>query len=81
MNNSERISLYYVGVDSWDRVVFQSENGRFYKTADELSPDCGFLDASCEVQKRIFSDLYTCEPFNDPEGNPDGRSIWISLFM
>lgn len=64
------VAIRYIGTDFWGRAVFQGDNGRFYKTADILDPDGGFSNAPLDEQERIFSDLHTSEPWDDPEGEP-----------
>lgn len=63
------VTICYVGTDFWGRAVFQGDNGRFYKSAF-LDPDEGFPNAPREEQERIFCDLRTSEPWDDPEGEP-----------
>lgn len=75
-----KIILTFAGVDGWDRVVFKGDNGRFYKTADFLEPDCGFLNAPHEEQERIFGNLHTSEPYDDFEGEP-GWPVTLEKFI
>lgn len=62
--------IRYVGADYWDRLIFQDNLGKFYKTMDILTPDEGFCNLSPEEQEGILRDLHTCEPYDDPEGEP-----------
>lgn len=67
---NEKVILHYLGTDSWGRAVFKSEKGRHAKTANVLDPEGGFLNAENAMQDRIIDDLHTCEPWDDPDGEP-----------
>ena len=62
-----QIKIEFIGIDGWDRVVFQGGNGRFYKTI-ELEPDGGYENLSREEQVDMLRTLHTTA---DPDGEPD----------
>lgn len=91
---SQKITLYYLGKDDKGRLVFTSKIGSYAKTANVFDLPCYFLNADSEIQDKIIADLHTCEPWNDPYGEPDrpvdqGRievsrdcmaSLWIDRY-
>lgn len=75
-----RIKLTYQGTDEWGRAVFKSEDGRFYKSVDYLDPAGGFLNADKEIQKNIWNNLHTSEPYDAFEGEP-GWPVDLNNFI
>lgn len=68
---SAKVKLRYLGTDYWGRAVFKTiGKGIHCKTCDVFDAPCGFLNADNETKERIISDLHTCEPLDDPEGDP-----------
>lgn len=76
---TSKLTLRYAGTDYWGRAVFLSEGGRYYKTADQFDPDCGFPMADANAKQLIIDDLHTSEPAYDFEGEP-GWPIDINKF-
>lgn len=65
-----KIQLRFMGVDYWDRCVFQSQSGNFYKTI-ELMPSCGWDALSLEDKHSLLCSVHDSCPFDDPEGEPN----------
>lgn len=65
-----KIELRFVGIDYWDRCVFRSQSGNFYKTV-ELVPDCGWDALSYEDKMDMLHTLHDSCPFDDPDGEPN----------
>lgn len=68
---SSPIKIRFIGVDFFDRLVFEGENGRFYKTV-ALSPRSGFDSLSQEEKSEFLESLHTTD---EPEGDP-GFPCW-----
>jgi len=61
------ITLSFVGIDGWDRLVFKGDNGSFYKTI-ELEPKQGFFSLTKAEQFDFLRSLHSTDSF---EGEPD----------
>lgn len=69
MSTQQKIIVSYAGEDSWNRIVFMGDNGRYYKTT-ELNPACGFPNLPQEEQHKLFRDLHTTDDFDGEPGFP-----------
>lgn len=68
--HTEKITLKFVGEDSWSRAVLIDENKNYYKTADPLRPFPEEYWSTPEGKADILSNLYDCCPKKDVEGEP-----------
>lgn len=77
-----KLTVRFVGIDSWERAVFQDEKGRWFKTVDELAPDrtTKVKDWPEEVWTAFLKDLHTTDEFDgEPCYRLDSRRIEVCL--
>lgn len=76
----KKINLHFVGVDGWDRAVFQSESGNYYKTI-ELMPDCGWYELSLEDKRDMLRTIHDSCPLDEFDGEPNNPIPfeWLEL--
>ena len=64
----EKNTIKFIGMDEWDRAVFQSVEGQnFYKSV-ELMPHPYFINLSTEEKEILLNSLHTTD---EPDGEPD----------
>lgn len=63
----EKISITFAGMDSWDRAVFSSPDGRYFKSI-ELMPHPDFSSLPGEEKEMLLSCLYDTDEFDGEPG-------------
>lgn len=65
--HQEKISITFAGMDSWDRAVFSSPDGRYFKSTEVMShPDFGML--SPDEKEILLSCLHDSDEFDGEPG-------------
>ena len=59
------IEVKFVGVDGWDRAIFQTKDGVYAKSVNEL-----WYTGDGNHLEKFLGDLHWSVPRRDPEGEP-----------
>ena len=67
----KKIAIKFIGMDEWDRAVFQSVEGHHFYKSVELMPNPDFSSLSEEDREMLLSSLHTTD-------EPDGEPGWFT---
>jgi hypothetical protein len=73
MEDTNRISIKFAGMDGWDRAVFILREGRQYYKSVELMPHPNFIRLSKADQEKLLNSLHSTDEFDGEPGWPVPR--------